>query len=59
MLEFRDSRMVVEVTLRRGKIVFPADPPAAKELLQFLNEELYKGQITDTLFETNSKREAD
>lgn len=49
----------LDVTVRRGKIAFPADPPAAKKLLQFLNEELYKGPITDTLFETNSKREAD
>ena len=49
----------LDVTVRGGKIVFPADPPAAKKLLQFLNEELYKGPITDTLFETNSKREAD
>ena len=41
------------------KIVFPADKTAAKRLLQFLNEELYKGPITDTLYETNSKRAAD
>lgn len=42
-----------------AKIVFPADKTAAKRLLQFLNEELYKGPITDTLYETNSKRAAD
>lgn len=49
----------LELTVRAGKIVFPADPLAAKKLLQFLNEELYKGAITDTLFEANSKRVAD
>ncbi|MBL9192874.1 MAG: DUF4868 domain-containing protein [Opitutaceae bacterium] len=42
-----------------ARIVFPADKAAAKRLLQFLNEELYKGPITDTLYETNSKRTAD
>ena len=40
-------------------IVFPSDKSEAKKLLQFLNEELYKGPITDKLYETNSKREAD
>ncbi|HEY2931068.1 MAG TPA: hypothetical protein VGK99_04925 [Acidobacteriota bacterium] len=49
----------VEVHISKGKIVFPAEKPAAKKLLQFLNEELFLGAITDTLYETNSKREAD
>ncbi|MEO5812756.1 MAG: hypothetical protein ABIU96_13890 [Rhodanobacter sp.] len=49
----------VEVHIEQGKIVFPADKPAAKKLLQFLNEEIFKGAITATLYETNSKRAAD
>lgn len=49
----------LEITIQQNKIVFPADKSAAKRLLQFLNEEIYKGPITDTLYETNSKREAD
>ncbi|MBV6424235.1 MAG: hypothetical protein NAOJABEB_02045 [Steroidobacteraceae bacterium] len=49
----------VEIQMQRGKIVFPEDRPAAKKLLQFLNEELFRGAITETLYETNSKREAD
>jgi hypothetical protein len=44
---------------RDGKIVFPAEKKAAKKLLQFLNEEIFRGAITETLYETNSKREAD
>lgn len=40
------------------KLIFPAEKTAAKKLLQFLNEELFRGAITDKLFETNSKREA-
>lgn len=42
-----------------AKIVFPSDKTEAKRLLQFLNEELYKGPITETLYETNSKRMAE
>jgi hypothetical protein len=48
----------VDVHLKGNKIVFPADKAAAKRLLQFLNEELFRGPITETLYETNSKREA-
>lgn len=51
----------IQVTKRAGhdQIVFPADKVEAKKLLQFLNEEIYKGAITETLYETNSKRQAD
>jgi hypothetical protein len=49
----------VDVHLKGNRMVFPADKAAAKRLLQFLNEELYRGPITETLYETNSKREAD
>ncbi len=49
----------VEIKVSHGKIVFPAERQAAKKLLQFLNEELYRGAITEKLYETNSKREAD
>lgn len=49
----------VEIKLSQGRIVFPADKGAAKKLLQFLNEEIYRGAITNRLYETNSKRESD
>lgn len=49
----------VAVQLQDGKIVFPSAKAEAKRLLQFLNEELFRGAITETLYETNSKREAD
>lgn len=55
----RSNGYDVDIHMEQGKIVFPADKPAAKKLLQFLNEELFKGAITETLYETNSKREAD
>jgi len=49
----------VDVHIDDGKIVFPAGKREAKRLLQFLNEEIFRGAITETLYETNSKREAD
>ena len=42
-----------------GKIVFPTEKREAKRLLQFLNEEIFRGAITEALYETNSKRQAD
>lgn len=49
----------VDIDISQDKIVFPADKPKAKKLLQFLNEEIFKGAITETLYETNSKKQAD
>jgi hypothetical protein len=49
----------VELQINDNKIVFPADKTKAKKLLQYLNEELYKGAITEKLYETNSKKEAE
>lgn len=48
----------MEIEVKGNKIVFPAAKAEAKRLLQFLNEELFKGAITETLYETNSKRTA-
>jgi len=58
-IQARSKEYDVEVHISKGKIIFPADKQAAKKLLQFLNEELFRGSITETLYETNSKREAD
>ena len=49
----------VDIRIEQDKIVFPAEKSAAKRLLQFLNEEIFRGAITETLYETNSKRETD
>lgn len=49
----------VDVNVQNGRITFPDDKREAKRLLQFLNEEIFRGAITETLYETNSKREAD
>ena len=49
----------VSVSTRNGKVVFPANKGSAKKLLQILNEERFRGGITGTLYETNSKKKAD
>lgn len=55
----RSKGYEVDLKVEKGQIVFPADKHAAKRLLQFLNEEIFRGAITEKLYETNSKREAD
>ena len=57
-IQSRSTGYDVSVDIVDNKIVFPSDKAAAKRLLQFLNEELYRGAITEILYETNSKREA-
>lgn len=58
-VQARSKGYDVVIHVSRGKIVFPAEKAAAKKLLQFLNEEIFRGAITKTIYETNSKREAD
>ena len=54
-----DLDIQIDLTTGQDRIVFPAEKAPAKKLLQFLNEELFRGSITERLFETNSKRIAD
>ncbi len=48
----------VDVVVSNGRIIFPDDMGEARKLLQLLNEERFLGPITQTLYETNSKRPA-
>lgn len=59
--ELKESSEGHDVTIQisDGRIVFPSEKPEAKKLLQFLNEERFRGPITNTLYETNSKKQAD
>lgn len=54
----RSKEYELDLTVKGGKIVFPKAKAEARKLLQFLNEELFRGAITSRLYETNSKREA-
>lgn len=58
-IQTRSKGYDVTIQLSKGRIIFPIEKSAAKKLLQFLNEELFRGAITEKLYETNSKREAD
>ena len=49
----------VLIRISNGRIVVPADKAEARKLLQFLCEERFRGALTDTLYETNSKKPAD
>ena len=57
-IQARSKGYHVEVHVSKGKIIFPVARGPAKKLLQFLNEELFRGAITEALYETNSKRKA-
>ena len=57
-IEARSTGHNVTIAVQNGRIVFPAEKALAKRLLQFLNEEIYKGPITDNLYETNSKKQS-
>ena len=58
-IKSRSNGYDVSIKIVDDKIVFPTDKSESKKLLQFLNEERFRGAITDTLYETNSKRKAD
>ena len=52
----RSNGFDIQVNIKNDKIVLPSDTDSAKKLLQFLNEELFKGVFTNTIYETRSKR---
>ena len=54
----RSNGYEITVRVERDRVIFPADRNEAKKLLQFLNEELFRGPITEELYETNSKKRA-
>jgi hypothetical protein len=58
-LQTRSRRYGIAIRIAEGKVVFPSDRAGAKRLLQFLNEEIFRGAVTENLYETNSKRKAD
>ncbi|MFZ1005871.1 MAG: Kiwa anti-phage protein KwaB-like domain-containing protein, partial [Candidatus Sulfotelmatobacter sp.] len=50
--------LTIEVNRKDGKdaIAFPTDKRKAKQLLAFLNEGYFQGELTDQLYQTNSHR---
>ena len=58
-LRATECKIPIQLSEDKSQIIFPSGKPAAKKLLQFLNEERFVGPVTGTLFETNSKKEID
>jgi hypothetical protein len=56
VIQGKAKKYGLTIKLEKGKIVFPADRSDAKRLLQYLNEELFRGAISDALYSTNSKK---
>lgn len=48
----------VIISIADGHIVLPTDKKERHVVLGFLDEEVYKGAFSDTVFQTNSKRKA-
>lgn len=46
----------LDIPERNGKIVFPSARAEQKKVLQFLCEEVFRGALTATIYETNSKK---
>lgn len=50
------SSVNVEIKIEDGKLVLPNIVSKVNKVLEFLNEDVYKGLITSNIFRTNSKR---
>lgn len=48
----------VNIQVEKSQIVLPTDKKQRKILLGFLDEEVYKGAFTNTVYQTNSKKKA-
>ena len=46
----------LDITVKNGKLVIPADKKKLKEILGFLDDEVYKGAFSEETYITNSKR---
>ncbi|HPH11015.1 MAG TPA: DUF4868 domain-containing protein [Thermotogota bacterium] len=46
----------LEITVENKKLIIPTDKKKLKEILGFLDEEVYKGAFTEETYITNSKR---
>lgn len=47
----------VDLTLKDNKIVVPEEKSELKTMLKFLDEDIYKGPLSEDTYETNSKRQ--
>lgn len=50
------QRCGLDITIENGKLMIPADKKKLKEILGFLDDEVYKGAFSEETYITNSKR---
>ena len=55
-IQKKASDIGVTIEIAKGQIVFPTNKKQRKILLGFLDEEVYKGVFTNTVYQTNSKK---
>ncbi|MFZ5354558.1 MAG: Kiwa anti-phage protein KwaB-like domain-containing protein [Bacillota bacterium] len=48
----------LNVNIKKNKLSLPSDKKELKNILKFLDEEIYKGIFTEQILQTNSKRKA-
>ena len=59
--QINDKAKSIGMTLsvKKGKLNIPSDKKELKNVLKFLDDEIYKGIFSDELLQTNSKRKAE
>ena len=62
-LSIRDRKALarsvnVEITIENNKLKLPSNVGKVNKILEFLNEDVYKGLISSNIFKTNSKKPA-
>ncbi|SDH83183.1 hypothetical protein [Desulfosporosinus hippei] len=59
--QINDKAKSIGMTLsvKKGKLNLPSDKKELKNVLKFLDDEIYKGIFSDELLQTNSKRKAE
>ncbi|CAM3201992.1 hypothetical protein STFE110948_05925 [Streptobacillus felis] len=58
-LEYIKNRAAIfgiDIELKENRIIFPKESKKQKEIIKFLLDEIYRGSLTDEIYETNSKK---
>ena len=50
------QRCGLDISIENGQLMIPADKKKLKEILGFLDDEVYKGAFSEETYITNSKR---
>lgn len=58
IIKKRAANVGIDVIVKDGKLILPTDKRERRLVLSFLDEEVYKGVFSQTLYQTNSKRKA-